>query len=63
MSQFILDTSRLSGGNLNYVETIIEDRGRGIQLEWVQAGSNQDIQILGYAVRAIPGETVAQEPS
>lgn len=63
MSTFHLDSSRLSGTNLNYVETPIEDRGRSIQIEWVQAGANQDIQILGYAVRGVPGETMAQEPS
>lgn len=63
MATFRLDSSRLSGTNLNYVETPIEDRGRGIQLEWVQAGANQDIQILGYAIRGVPGEIMAQEPS
>lgn len=63
MANFTLDTSTLSGENLNYVESIISERGRSIQLEWSQGGSNQDIRLHGFAVRAVPGESASVQPS
>lgn len=38
-------------------ETPIADKGRGIQITWEQAGANQDMELLGYAVRYAPAET------
>ncbi len=60
---FILDVSTLSGLNLNYVETPLQEVGTSIQVEWVQAGLNQDLQLLGYAIRGKAGERAAQESS
>ena len=59
---FILDTDVLNGGNdFNYAETIIEDRGRGIIIEWSQAGQDQDMEIYGYSIRFYPAEDEAKE--
>ena len=58
---FILDTSRLGGSEFNFAETIIEDRGRSIIIEWSQAGSDQDIELFGYSTRFYPAEQQAQE--
>ena len=63
MALFKLDTSTLSGGNLNYAETPLSERGRSIQIEWSQGGSNQDLRVHGYAVRIVPAERVTMEPS
>jgi hypothetical protein len=60
---FTLDTSRLGGSEFNYVETIIEDRGRSIILDWSQSGSDQDMEIFGFSIRFYPGEEHAQEQS
>lgn len=60
---FILDTSRLGGSEFNYVETIIEDRGRSIILDWSQSGLNQDLEIYGYSIRFYPAEEESREPS
>ena len=58
---FILDTSRLGGSDFNYVETIIEDRGRSIILDWSQTGVDQDMEIYGYSVRFYPAESEPKE--
>ena len=60
---FIMDTSVLGGSDFNYVETIIEDRGRSIILDWSQAGLNEDFEIFGYSVRFYPAEEEAKEQS
>lgn len=60
---FLLDSSRLGGSEFNYVETIIEDRGRSIILDWSQSGSDQDMELFGYSIRFYPAEKQAQEPS
>ena len=60
---FILGTSRLGGSEFNYAETIIEDRGRSIILDWSQSGSDQDLEIFGFSIRSYPAEKQAQEPS
>lgn len=60
-STFILDTSPLSGGDFNYVETPIDDRGRSISLQIDQTGLNQDCEIFGYSVRYDPAETLPME--
>lgn len=56
MGVFTLDVSTLSGVNVTYQETPLQERGQTIQVEWVQAGANQDIRLHGYAVRGVPGE-------
>jgi hypothetical protein len=58
---FILDTSVLGGSDFNYVETIIEDRGRSIIVDWSQNGLNEDMEIFGYSIRFYPAEEQAQE--
>lgn len=63
MATFQLDISTLSGENLNYVDTIFVERGRSIQVEWSQGGANQDMQLHGFAVRAVPAEAASVEPS
>jgi hypothetical protein len=63
LDTFVLDVDRLAGNEYDYVETIIEDRGRSIQLSWTQAGVNQDMEIYGHAVRAAVAEGHAMEPS
>ncbi len=60
-SSFILDTSVLDGAPVSYIETIIEDRGRNIQLSWTQSGTSQDVEIYGYGLRYMPAETNAHE--
>lgn len=44
-------------------EVSIDDIGRAIQLEYVQTGALQDAHFTGFAVRAVPGETIAMESS
>ena len=61
MANFTLDTDVLGGGALEYMETVIEDRGRGIQLTYSQAGSSQDMEIYGFGIRFAPAETHAAE--
>ncbi len=58
---FILNTDVLGGSDFNYAETIIEDRGRSIILDWSVSGLNQDMEIFGYSIRFFPAEEQAQE--
>ena len=60
---FILDTDILGGTDFNYAETIIEDRGRSITMDWSQGGLNEDMELLGYSVRLYPAEKEAKEQS
>ena len=60
---FILDTDVLGGSDFNYAETIIEDRGRSIILDWSQSGLNQDMEIFGYSIRFFPAEEEPKEQS
>jgi len=60
---FILDTDVLGGSDFNYAETIIEDRGRSIILDWSVSGLNQDMEIFGYSIRFFPGEEEPKEQS
>lgn len=61
---FVIGTDVIgSEADTKYVEAPIEDRGRGLQVEWRQSGVNQDMEILGYAIRYAPGETFALEAS
>ena len=57
--------SAVFGGNsgLFFTETPIGDRGRSIQLEYVNSAANTDLQIYGYAIRAVPAEAIAMEAS
>ena len=63
MTQFILDQSTLAGNGFTYEESILEDRGRSIQISWSQSGADQDMELFGYSVRCDPGDPEAQEPS
>jgi hypothetical protein len=60
---FILDTDVLGGSDFNYVETIIEDRGRSIIVDWSQSGLNEDMEIFGYSIRFYPAEEESREQS
>lgn len=61
---FVLDVSTLGGSpNISSVHTPFQDRGRGIQIEWIQSGSNRDMRLHGYAVRAVPAEVHSMEIS
>jgi hypothetical protein len=57
--------SAVFGGNngLFFTETPISDRGRSIQLEYVNSSATTDLQIYGYAIRAVPAEAIAMEAS
>lgn len=59
MGDFVLDTSRLAGLDLAFEETVIEDRGRLIQLDWQMGGTSQDMELYGYAIRAFGAESMA----
>ncbi len=48
------------GGN-SFDEFIVEGRGRSLQIDWTQNTVGGDIELLGYAVRAFPGEGHAHE--
>ncbi len=50
-------------GGLMSVETPYSERGRTIGLQYVQAGGEQDLNVFGYAVRAVPAEGIAMETS
>jgi hypothetical protein len=58
---FIMDTDVLGGSDFNYTETIIEDRGRSIILDWSQSGLNQDMEIFGYSIRFFAAEEEPKE--
>lgn len=60
---FILNTDVLGGSDFNYAETIIEDRGRSIILDWSVSGLNQDMEIFGYSIRFYPAEEEPKEQS
>ena len=57
----ILYTDILGGSDFNYVETIIEDRGRSIIVDWSQSGLNEDMEIFGYSIRYFPAEEEPKE--
>ena len=58
---FIMDTDVLGGSDFNYTETIIEDRGRSIIVDWSQTGLNEDMEIFGYSIRFYPAEEEPKE--
>jgi hypothetical protein len=58
---FVLDTDILGGTDFNYVETIIEDRGRSITVDWSQSGLDEDMELFGYSIRFYPGEKEPKE--
>ena len=60
---FILDTDVLGGSDFNYAETIIQDKGRSIMVQWSQSGAGQDMELYGYSIRFYPGEQQAKEVS
>lgn len=63
-STFIIGSSVIGQGSAAvYIETPIEDRGRGIQLQWAIAGTAEDMELFGYAIRYAVAETAAGERS
>ena len=44
-------------------EIPLDGKWRGIQLEYIQTGALQDAHFTGFALRAVPGETLAMEGS
>jgi hypothetical protein len=63
LGSFILGTGILGGINFLYQESIIEGRGRGIQITWTNSLLDQDFEHLGYSIRFAPAEAEAMEPS
>lgn len=61
LDSFILDTDTLSGSDFQYAENILEDRGRSFTAQWSQGGSNQDMELFGYAIRHAVAETEPKE--
>ena len=60
---FVLDTSVLGGAiGQSSVHLPFQERGRSIQVEWVQSGGNQDMRLHGYTIRGVPGEVISMEP-
>lgn len=58
---FILNTDVLGGADFNYFESIVEDRGRSIMVQWEQSGLNQDMELFGFSVRFSGAEEQPQE--
>jgi hypothetical protein len=58
---FVLDTSTLGGADFNYSETIIQDRGRSIIINWSNGVVDQDMELFGYSVRYYPAESEPKE--
>jgi len=63
LGSFILGTGILGGINFLYEESIIEGRGRGIQITWTNSLLDQDFEHLGYSVRFAAAEAEAMEPA
>lgn len=65
ISGFILGTSvlgdALGGFASGTEESIIEGRGRGLQITWTNSGLDQDFEHLGYAIRFAIAESEAKE--
>ena len=53
----------LGGSDFNYAETIIEDRGRSIMVQWSQGGAGEEMELYGYSIRFYPAEQQAKEVS
>ena len=56
MDVFVLDTDRLGGLELTYVETPFLERGRSVELTYNLNGAGQDAEIYGHAIRYTPAE-------
>ena len=61
LDSFVLNTDILGGSSYDFVETPMQDAGRAIKLTYSQAGSSQDMEIYGYALRIAAAETHALE--
>jgi hypothetical protein len=57
----ILGLSPLGGISFLAEESIIEGRGRGIQVTWTNTAVDQDFEHLGYSIRFAPSEAEAKE--
>jgi hypothetical protein len=51
----------LGGTQTSYSENTMGDRGRSIQIDWSQAGLDQDVELYGFSVRFAPAETEPKE--
>ena len=58
---FVLDSSVLGGAGIAILETPIEERGRTTQIQWLQGGLDQDMELFGYSIRYAPAETDSAE--
>jgi hypothetical protein len=63
LGTFILGSGILGGISMIFEESIIEGRGRGIQLSWANALADQDFEHLGYSIRCMPAESEPKEAS
>ncbi len=59
----ILGSGVLGGISFIFEESIIEGRGRGIQLTWSNSALDEDFEHLGYSIRFAAAEVEAKEPS
>jgi hypothetical protein len=57
----VLGIGILGGTAFTYEETVIEGRGRGVQVTWANTSVDQDFELLGYSLRFMPAESHAQE--
>ena len=61
MASFTLGISTLGGTGFAYQESIIEDRGRSLEIEWVSDAVDEDMELFGYSIRFFPTESEAKE--
>ena len=61
-STLIIGTGKIGGAtNSSIVPTVVEGRGRQIQLEYTQSGGNEDAELYGYTIHYEPGEPFSAE--
>lgn len=58
MATFTLDSSALGGApGFYFAETIIEERGRSLAIQWEQDGVDEGMELFGYSIRFAPAES------
>ena len=63
LGTFILGSGILGGISMIFEESIIEGRGRSIQITWANSQLDQDFEHIGYSVRCALAEGEPKEPS
>lgn len=57
----LFDVDVFGGLGVGFRENIINDRGRGIILNWTNSDVGSGVELFGYAIRFAPGEAEAKE--